>query len=83
MQSRNKLKDAAKKAMKCMSKQETPILDLHSGSAEVCVRGKKMSQSTLFISLGQNSKSAVQIYFLNQITYDQCDSIFIPVKEIY
>lgn len=41
MQSRNKLKDAAKKAMKCMSKQETPILDLHSGSAEVCVRGKK------------------------------------------
>lgn len=58
-------KDAAKKTMECMSKQGTPILDLHSGSAEVCLRKeKKKNKSILFISQGQNSKStATDLFF--------------------
>lgn len=59
MRSRNNLKDVAKKAMKCMSKQVTPILDRQAGTAEVCLGEEKANKSTLFISQGQSSKSAV------------------------
>lgn len=48
MRSRNNLEDVAKKAMKRMSKQVTPILDLQSGTAEVYLSGKKKVNKVLF-----------------------------------
>lgn len=46
------------------------------------LKRRKVNESTLFISHGQDSKSAVtDLYFLSQIIYDKGDSIFIPVNE--
>ena len=85
MQSRNNFKDAAKKTMKCMSKQGTPILDISIQEVQRFASGKKKkkTKSILFISQGQNSKSAATDLFFSNYTIYECDRIFIPVNEVY
>lgn len=57
-------KDAAKKTMECMSKQGTPILDLHSGSAEVCLRKEKKRIKVSFsFPKGRIQNLQLQTYF--------------------
>lgn len=71
MQSRNNLKDVANKAMKSMSKQVTPILHLHSGIVEICLKwmwgGGEWKD--FFYFLGQKTKSAVTDVSIFQVRW--------------
>lgn len=65
-----------------MSKQVTPILNLYSGTAEVCLKEKKRNKYTFFIFQGQSSECAVtDLWFSRWIIWERCDSIFTPVDE--